>query len=114
GLARLQRHAMDDDAGILEESNGAVAKISSSLRRPPGHEHHVACGETLVDQAGQHDLIIRPDSELDGNAADLLDRGGEDRGIRVVDGAWPDRLVRVHDYVARGTVFGARLQVACA
>ncbi len=41
-LARLQRHAMRDDAGLSEPRDDAMRHVSSALRGAAGQDQHIA------------------------------------------------------------------------
>ena len=91
---------MHDDAGVVERCDGAIAQIPSALRRAAGEDHDVAGREPRIDEARQHNLVVGADAERLCRAARLLDRGGKDRGVRIIDHPGLDRLARRHDLVA--------------
>ena len=86
--------------GSSKLCDGAVAQIARTFRGAAGEQHDVASGEPVGDEALQHALLVGADAEGDRHSARLGDRGGEDRGVRIVNPAGPDRLSRRHDLVA--------------
>ena len=91
---------MDDNAGIAEMRDRAVAQIARPFRGAAREDHHVALGEPLIDEARQHDLVVGADPQRHRHATRLLDRRSEDRRVRIIDRARPDRLSRGDDLVA--------------
>ena len=100
GLAGLERHAVRDDAGIAEPFDDTVRKIAGALGRASREDHEIAF-EAARERARQRALVVGNDAEMHGGAAKLLDRGADDRGVGVVDGARAQRIAGRDDLVAR-------------
>ncbi len=104
---------MGDDAGRAEALDHLVGEIAGALRRAARQDDGVAGGMGLPDRCGERTLDIGNGAEADGLAAVLLQRGGDDRTVGIVDGGGPQRLAGRDQFVAGGDHRDARLAPDC-
>ena len=93
-LARLQRDAVRDDrrdcaAGSRCDTTGRRRPWTCRPRRSRRRSRSAA-----RERVGERRVVVGNDAELHRLAAELLHRGADDRRVRVVDRAGPQRLRR--------------------
>ena len=108
-LARLQRHAMGDDAGFSQPRDDAVGDVARALRGAAGKHQHVALRERRAHRGFEQHLIVRGRAKKGGLAAIFVDRGRDDRAVGVVDRGRAKRLTRLNQFVSRRNHGNARL-----
>src|SRR6185436_14790756 len=98
-FARLQRHAVRDDARIVELGDDAIREIALALAGPTGQQHDVGARERLRHLLAHRRRSVRGDAETARLAARLAYGVGENLGVRVVHPARLHRFARRDDLV---------------
>ena len=86
-LARLERDAVGDDAGIVELGDDAIRHVARALARAAGEQHDVGERQRSPQPRAQRAGVVGRDAEPPRLAAELPHRVGEDLRVRVVDAA---------------------------
>jgi hypothetical protein len=107
-LARLERYAMCDDAGLAEPADDTVGDVARTFRGAAGQHQHVRAFERAAHCRFKRLLVVRNGAEKDRFAAVLVDGRGDDRTIGVIDGGGTERFSRLHQFIAGGDDGDAR------
>ena len=99
-LARLQRDAVRNDAGLAEPRDDAMGDVARALRRAAGEHQHVALDKRVAHRGFKRGFIVGDRTEETRLAAIFRDRGGDDRTVGVVDRSRPQRHAGLHQFVA--------------
>ena len=84
-LARLERHAMRDDAGIVEFGDNAIRHIARALAGSTRQQHDVGELERVLQALAQSGGIVVRDAQPPRLAAQFPHRVGEHLRVRVVN-----------------------------
>ena len=101
-LARLERDAVRDDAGIAQFGDDAIRQIARALARAAGEQHDVGDLERVLQPLAQRGHVVVGDAQPHRLAAELAHGIGEHLGVRVVDLRRLHRLAGRDDFVAGG------------
>ena len=85
-LAGLERYAVNHNPWIGELADGAISQVARALRGSSRKQNHVAL-QSSFEQSGNLFFIVACNAQLQGHAARLFDRRGEDGAVGVVDNA---------------------------
>ena len=100
GLARLERHAMRDDAGIVKFGDNAIRHIARALAGSTRQQHDVGKSERILQPFAQSVDIVTRDAQPPRLAAQFTHGVGEHLPVGVVDFAWLHFFAGRDDLVA--------------
>ena len=86
-LARLERHAVHQNARRAELRHDAMRQVARALRGAARKHDDVAAIERVAHRQFERQLIVRQRAERHWLAARLDDRGGKDGAVAVIDAA---------------------------
>ncbi|MEY9923187.1 hypothetical protein ABIF99_009502 [Bradyrhizobium japonicum] len=100
---------MRDDARLAEPADDAVGHVTRALRGAAREHQHVGVRQRAAHGGFEFCLIVGNGAEEHRLAAVLVDRGGDDGAVGVVDRSRRERLAGLNQFVTGGDHGNTRL-----
>ncbi len=91
---------MGDDAWLAEPADDAMGQIARAFRCAAGQHEHVGLGQRAAHGGLEPGFVVGNGPEEHGLAAVLVDRGGDDRTVGIVDRSGRKNPAGLNQFVA--------------